>query len=415
MHQITAENLTSMRGMLILSNIIVFKELFKNSTIISKSILDSFIYEMENIIFFYLTEYFMNIDLLTKNCSRETIESWLRATDQESLFKLYALADSTRRAHVGDDVFLRGLIEWSNICRRSCLYCGLRSENKKINRYRMSAGELVECAKRALGYGYKTIVLQAGEDPELTGDVVADAIHQIRNATGQAITLSLGERTREELALWREAGADRYLIRFETSNKKLYEHIHPSLPCGRDRFSVLDDLRELGYEVGTGVMVGIPGQRYEDLANDILLFRDYDFDMIGLGPWLPHPEAKLSSNQNLIDDQVPNDVSMTCKMLAITRILCPSINIPATTALATLDPKSGREQGLSCGANILMPNCTPLKYRGFYEIYTGKVCAVEDEYDCQSNMIQLVLSIGRTIGDGVGTSKNFERRMRDKI
>ena len=342
---------------------------------------------------------------------KQHILSWLLNTDSQELTHLWELADKVRERHVGNAIHLRGLIEISNICARQCGYCGLNALNTAVTRYRMTEDEILACAREAASFGYGTVVMQAGEDPGITAVWMAGLIRRIKTETGLAVTLSLGERTDEEFRMWRDAGADRYLLRFETSNRELYDRIHPPLPGQTsDRIAMLRRLRDLGYETGSGVMTGIPGQTYDDLANDILLFRELDLDMIGIGPYIPHPDTPLgaagqedSINAN---DQVPGGELMTYKVVALTRLVCPEANIPSTTALATINTTSGRELGLCRGANILMPNVTPQKYRSLYEIYPAKACIDESAADCRSCMSRRIHSIGRTIGSGRGDSPN---------
>jgi biotin synthase len=341
--------------------------------------------------------------------TKEDILNWLRTEDTNLLRDLWREADRVRQAHVGDAVHLRGLIEISNHCVRDCGYCGIRSANEAVTRYRMTAEEIVESARLAQHYGYGSVVLQAGEDYGITQDWLAAVIQRINQETDLAITLSLGERSDAELCAWREAGADRYLLRFETSNKELYDRIHPPLPgTNSDRFAILKQLRQLGFEVGSGIMVGIPGQSYTDLAQDILLFREYDIDMIGIGPYIPHPGTPLGqeTGQGGVPDQVPATEEMTCKVVALTRILCPLINIPSTTALATINRDEGREHGLSRGANICMPNLTPRKYRELYEIYPSKASCDENADESNARIKSRILAMGRTIGTGRGDSLN---------
>ncbi len=360
--------------------------------------------------------------------TRPDILHWLRETDPLRLDELWAHADRTRAASVGADVHLRGLIEVSSHCRRHCTYCGLRAPNAPLPRYRMTSEEILRCAHQAVGFGYGTVVLQAGEDEGLSASAVADVIERIKADTPLAVTLSLGERTEEELALWRSAGADRYLLRFETSNPELFTRIHPP-HSGRtcNRIALLGLLRELGYEIGSGVMIGIPGQTYEDLASDVELFAALDLDMIGVGPFLPHPATPLGRDGGGVGetplrrtgetpappaptDQVPNTEGMTYKMIALARLACPRANIPSTTALATLNKASGRELGLCRGANVVMPNLTPPEYRAMYEIYPDKACVFETAEACHGCMIRRIRSIGRTVGTGRGDSPNYRPR-----
>ena len=350
----------------------------------------------------------MTID---KDMNRDEIQAWLRETDPARLEELWQRADEVRRENVGDEVHLRGLIEFSSFCTRLCGYCGLRAANKIPERYRMTADEIIESARRSHAYGYGTVVMQSGEDYGITADWMADVIRRIKAETPLAITLSLGERSYDELKLWREAGADRYLLRFETSNRELFEKIHPARPGQvSDRIAILKQLEELGYETGSGVMIGIPGETYDDLANDIATFREINLDMIGVGPYIAHPDTPLGKMHDELlapeGEQVPATEDMTYKVLALTRIVRPMSNIPSTTALATLNLEEGRELGLSRGANVVMPNVTPVKYRALYEIYPSKACINETDEQCHACMRNRILSINRIPGEGRGDSRN---------
>jgi biotin synthase len=379
---------------------------------------------------------------------RNEILDWLRETDPNRLADLWQLADRTRQEYVGGEVHLRGLIELSNYCVRLCGYCGLRAGNLALKRYRMSDDEIMDCARMAVGFGYGTVVLQSGEDPELTRGRIADLVRRIKAETPLAVTLSLGERSDEDLAAWRQAGADRYLLRFETSNRVLYDRIHPPLagrtsdrpsdkrsdkrdsPIFADtkigtvpdtkigtvpRLTILATLRRLGYEVGSGVMIGIPGQTFEDLADDIELFGRLNLDMIGVGPYLRHPDTPLGDRQVWPDApegrQVAADEMMTYKVIALARLMCPRANIPATTALATLNAHDGRELGLVRGANVVMPNLTPAKYRALYEIYPNKACIAETGEACHHCLTARIKTLGREPGRGRGNSANYESRV----
>ncbi len=337
--------------------------------------------------------------------TRDEILGWLRQEQEAELEKLWAQADMVRRQNVGDEVHLRGLIELSNHCRRNCLYCGIRRDHAALSRYRMSRQEVLACVDQAVTMGYGTVVLQAGEDPVLSGPWVAELVGEIKSRTNLAVTLSLGERGQAEYALWRQAGADRYLLRFETSSPALFERIHPSLPGVKsDRVAILGRLRELGYEIGSGVMIGIPGQTYDDLASDIMLFAELELDMIGVGPYIPHPETPLGNETATGPQQPPASELMTYKMVALARLACPRANIPSTTALATLNLQQGRELGLQRGANIVMPNLTPVQYRSLYEIYPAKACIRETAAQCHGCLRGRIESIGRTTGTGRGDS-----------
>ena len=335
------------------------------------------------------------------------ILGWLREANPDRLQELWRRADETRRAQVGDAVHLRGLVEISNFCSRQCAYCGLRIGNSNLTRYRMEADEILEAAQQAMKFGYGTVVLQAGEDYGITASWLAEVVRRIKSETPLAVTLSLGERLDKELAAWRAAGAERYLLRFETSDRNLFDEIHP--PTGNrkcDRIAILRRLRDLGYEVGSGIMVGIPGQTYASVAKDIALFREMDLDMIGIGPFIPHPATPLGSGMQFFPsvngEQVPNHELMVYKAIALTRLVRPDANIPATTALATINKKNGRELGLQRGANVFMPNLTPLKYRRLYEIYPNKACITETGDACNGCLGLRIHSIGRNIGSGPG-------------
>jgi biotin synthase len=339
---------------------------------------------------------------------RREILRWLREPDESRLEELWARADSVRRERVGEAVHLRGLIEISNHCVRQCFYCGIRAGRGELTRYRMSGDEILGCAQEAKAHGYGTVVLQSGEDPDLTREFTAQVVGAIKQRTGLAITLSLGERSDEDLAAWRAAGADRYLLRFETSDPELYARIHPSLPGqASDRIAQLRRLRAMGYEIGAGVMVGVPGQTWGILARDIELFGELDLDMVGVGPFLPSPRTPLGGPAAgefaaPAGEQTPNDELTTLKVVALSRLVCPEANIPSTTALATIDPASGRELGLQRGANVVMPNLTPLQYRALYEIYPGKACIHETASACSRCLEARIRAIGRRPGAGPG-------------
>jgi biotin synthase len=333
---------------------------------------------------------------------------WLRESDPAQLESLFARADEVRRAHVGDAVHLRGLIEISNFCVRQCHYCGLRS-SQKIERYRMTHEEILEQAHHAVELGFGSVVLQGGEDFGIEARWFADVVHSIKAETPLAVTLSLGEREPWELELWRQAGADRYLLRFETSDPELYAAIHPprkadGISHPNDRINQLKHMRELGYEIGSGIMTGIPGQTWEMLARDIELFEALDLDMIGIGPFLAHPDTPLGQSDapTAGAEQVPGNEWMVLKAVALARIVCPEANLPATTALATINTVDGREHGLESGGNVFMPILTPSPYRQMYQIYPGKACIDEDASQCNTCLRARVDRLGRYVGTGPG-------------
>jgi biotin synthase len=318
-----------------------------------------------------------------------------------------------RKQNVGDAVHLRGLIEISSHCVRQCMYCGLRQANRALPRYRMTREEILDCARQAEKLGYGTVVMQAGEDDQLTAEWIAEIVRWIKRETTLAVTLSLGERRPDEFNLWRSAGADRYLLRFETSDANLFRAIHPHrFPGGPDRLTLLRQLKSLGYEAGGGVMVGIPGQSFDSLAEDILTFRALDLDMIGIGPYIAHADTPLGSGALrpaiVPSEQVPSSEEMVYKMIALTRIACPTANIPSTTALATINRVDGRKLGLKAGANVVMPNLSPTKYRRLYEIYPEKACIEESAVDCSQCLRGQIHSLGRFAGEGQGGRGEIE-------
>jgi len=341
------------------------------------------------------------------------LRNWLRQDDPQRLETLWRLADDARRQHVGDAVHLRALIEISNRCARLCGYCGLRADNRRVKRYRMLTDEIVACAEAAAALDYGTVVLQSGEDPAMTGEWVADLIRRIKAAAPLAVTLSLGQHPRDEYAAWRDAGADRYLMRFETSNADLYDRIHAGPPGGLERrLNALGTLRELGYELGTGFLIGLPGQTWEDLARDIERLVELDADMIGIGPFIPHGDTPLGRGElppAPQGKQVPPTEAMTHRVLALVRLHCPDTNIPATTALATLDP-AARQRALARGANVVMPNFTPRTYRECYEIYPAKVTLRDEAADFDTELRTALTQMGRTIGVGRGDSPHLAAR-----
>jgi biotin synthase len=344
--------------------------------------------------------------------TREALEHWLRETDEPRLELLWAAADEARRRFVGDEVHLRGLVEISNHCVRGCTYCGIRAPNHDVERYRMTAETVLACAHQAEAFGYGTLVMQSGEDYGIETEWLAEILRRLcRETRLAAITLSLGERPDDDLAAWREAGARRYLLRFETSDADLYRRIHPDVP-GRisDRRAMLRRLQALGYEAGTGIMVGLPGQTHASIAADIEVFRELDMDMIGVGPYLPHPATPLgrefAGRRAAADwpaDQAPNDELMTCKVLALTRLARPDANLPATTALSLVDRISGRSHGLRRGANVVMPNLTPIEQRVRYEIYPEKAALHETAEVLNEQLAGLLAALGRGVGRGAGS------------
>ena len=309
---------------------------------------------------------------------------------------LFSLADKIRKENVGDEVHLRGLIEFSNICKRTCKYCGLRCENKDIDRYRIEPDDIIFYAQKAVDMGYKTIVLQSGEDEYYSREILCRIIKGIKTLD-VALTLSIGERCFDDYKAFKDCGADRYLIRIETTDKELYKKMHPHMSF-ENRVRCLKDLGKLGYEVGTGCLVGLPGQTIESLANDILFFKEINADMVGIGPFIAHPHTPLK-------DCLNGDFTLALKVMALTRILLKNINIPATTAMETLN-QNGRIIALQSGANVVMPNVTTTEYRAKYEIYPNKICINENPSQCFNCVSGKIRSIGRSVSTGYGFRNN---------
>ena len=315
--------------------------------------------------------------------------------DEQNQSELFARADEVRKKNVGDEVHLRALIEFSNICRNNCLYCGIRKDNRQVKRYRLSEEEIINTAKSAVAMGFKTIVLQSGEDMWFSVERMCHIISEIKKLD-VALTLSIGEREYEEYKAFREAGADRYLMRIETTDKNLYHKLDPQMSWQK-RYECLLMIKELGYELGSGIMVGLPEQSIESIADDLLWLKDLGVDMAGIGPFIAHPQTPLA-NQN------SGNLYLSLRTMAVMRLLLPDINIPATTAMESLH-RSGRIMALKCGANVVMPNVTIGEYRKLYELYPNKACVNDTPVHCRSCIELKILSIGRKIGTGFGEHK----------
>ncbi len=312
--------------------------------------------------------------------------------DNDNADELFNAADRVRKRFVGDAVHLRAIIEFSNYCRCNCRYCGLRRDNDAIERYRLAPDTIFEFAENAKEMGYKTIVLQSGEDMSFTADKLAALIERIKKLD-LAITLSIGEKSYEEYKIYRDAGADRYLLRIETTNRALYAKYDPGMDFD-NRLRCLKDLKSLGYELGTGCLIGLPGQTFEDLAADILFFGKIEADMIGMGPFIANPDTPLTGAEG-------GNFMTAIKMLAIARLLMPDINIPATTAMEALNP-DGRIIALQSGANVVMPNVTECDYRKKYLLYPGKICLDDSPQQCIDCIKAKIKSIGRFVSTDFG-------------
>lgn len=340
--------------------------------------------------------------LKTHSLNKEELVFLLRETQIND--DLFVAADTVRKQFVGDAIYLRGLIEFSNICKNNCCYCGIRRDNKNVSRYRMEADDIVNLSAHAKELGFKTIVLQSGEDLYFDIQKMQDIISRIKK-NGMKVTLSIGEKSFAEYKAYKEAGADRYLLRIETTDKDLYHRLDPGMQWEKRRQCLLD-LRALGYEVGSGSMVGLPGQSLETIADDLLFFKELKIDMAGIGPFIPHPDTPLK-------DAPGKAFVLSLKVMALARLLLPDINIPATTAMEALHPQ-GRLLALQCGANVVMPNLNTEALRKRYDLYPGK----EKAYDSlRSGLVDLqnkFRSIGRSISPDYGCHGDYLRSLSKK-
>lgn len=333
---------------------------------------------------------------------RELLLRILATSDADELEAVRNAAEQALLHNCGDTVRLRGLIEFSNRCTSDCLYCGIRRSNRAPTRYTLTLDEIVETATWCAEQGYGSVVLQSGERRDARfARFVGDAVRAIKDATrsaklpcGVGITLSAGEQSAATYAQWFDAGAHRYLLRMETSSPGLFAALHPASQSYAARVACLKTLKEIGYRVGTGVMIGLPGQRLEQLVDDLLFFRDCGADMIGMGPYIPHRQAVLPGNPPVAE--AATRMGLALRMIAATRLLLPAINIAATTALQTLAP-DGREQGLRFGANVIMPQATPLAVRRMYTLYDGKPCLDDTAGQCAACLETRIKACGRRI------------------
>lgn len=311
---------------------------------------------------------------------------------------LYEKARARQNENYGNTVFLRGLIEFTNYCRNDCLYCGIRRSNQNADRYRLSAEQILQCCEQGYALGFRTFVLQGGEDPYYTDARMVPLVRSIRKAYPDcAITLSLGERSRESYQALYDAGADRYLLRHETANEVHYRSLHPPELSLQHRKDCLFALREIGYQVGAGMMIGAPGQTKAHLLEDLRFLQQLRPHMIGIGPFIPHQDTPLHAEK-------PGSLQETLHLLAILRLLFPQVLLPATTALGTIHPK-GRELGILSGANVIMPNLSPTNVRGKYLLYDGKICTGDEAAECRSCMERRMHKIGYVISEDRGDSK----------
>ncbi len=309
------------------------------------------------------------------NATREELLYILDNITDEECEYLREKANDIRMQNYGNKVYMRGLIEFTNYCKRDCMYCGIRKSNKNADRYRLTFDEIIQCADIGDKLGYKTYVLQGGEDAYFTDERMIEIIKEIKKRhPNNAITLSLGERSYESYKKLFEAGADRYLLRHETATKELYQKLHPGASYD-ERMECLKNLKEIGYQVGAGFMVGLPGQTNEDLVNDLMFVKEFEPDMCGIGPFIPQSETPLGNEKGGTLDQ-------TVILLSLIRLLLPHVLLPASTALGSVDPL-GREKGIKAGGNVVMPNLSPTEVRDKYALYDGKICTGDEAAECR--------------------------------
>ncbi|MDR1418666.1 MAG: [FeFe] hydrogenase H-cluster radical SAM maturase HydE [Endomicrobium sp.] len=343
-----------------------------------------------------------NIDLIlqksieTHNLYENEILYLLKSKDTK---KICSFADIVRKKYLGDEVHLRALIEFSNYCKQNCLYCGLQRDNLKQERYRIKEQDIISLAKQAKDYGYKTVVLQSGEDIYYTVKKMAYIISEIKKLD-IAITLSVGEKTFNEYKAYKQAGADRYLLRIETTDETLYNKLNPQMSF-KNRIQCLENIKKLGFEVGSGILIGLPGQTLKSIAKDIVYLQSIQVDMAGIGPFIYNPDTSILSFGKI--NQYDN-FDLSIKVMAILRLIMPDINIPATTAMETLN-SNGRIIALQSGANVVMPNATEIIYRKKYQIYPGKICLNDSPIHCRACIENKIKSIGRFISQNKGFHK----------
>jgi biotin synthase len=348
--------------------------------------------------------------LLQTDFSRDDLVALLLAEGEERQ-QLFQRAQSVKLQTIGNKVYLRGLVEFSNICAKDCLYCGIRKSNKKVIRYEATDDEILDACRFAWQNRFGSVVLQSGElSSSAFVNRVDSLLRQIKQLSNNelGITLSCGEQSLETYRQWRKSGAHRYLLRIESSNPELYRKIHPEneFHSFDRRLQALKDLKATGYQVGTGVMIGLPFQSIEDLANDLLFLKQIDVDMVGMGPYIEHEDTPLYEFRHLLKTKQER-FYLALKMIAALRLLMPDINIAAATALQAIDP-AGREKALTIGANIIMPNLTPCDYRKEYQLYEDKPCLDEDAELCRNCLEARIELAGCEIGYGKwGDSKHF--------
>ena len=348
-----------------------------------------------------------------RNLSAAELPRLLALEDPDDLAQLYAAANRVKRACCGAGVAVRGLVECGNVCAKDCFYCGIRKSNANLARYQLTADEIVAAAEEAKALGYASLVIQSGEIESAAHTAFIEEVLQRLAPLDLGVTLSLGEQTEDVYRRWRAAGATRYLLRIETTNPTLYAALHPADHSWERRVACLRALRRCDYQVGTGVMCALPGQTIADLANDIRFYGEMDVDMIGMGPYIPHPDTPLAAHGALATDKAADyaaRLTLGLKMIAVTRLYLHDVNIAAATALQAL-ADDGREQGVAAGANVIMPNVTARHYRRSYQLYADKPCLDENAALCRHCLDRRLAAIGEEILYGVrGDSRHYAAR-----
>ena len=326
----------------------------------------------------------------TGNISEEQLKLILVSEDTEDEEYLFDAARKTAEEHFGKAVYLRGLVEFTNYCVNDCYYCGIRCSNTKAERYRLSEDEILSCCDIGESIGFKTFVLHGGEDPYFTDDRICSIVKKIKERHPScAVTLSIGERSYESYKRFFDAGADRYLLRHETADKTHYNTLHPSEMSFENRLQCLENLKKIGFQTGCGMMIGSPFQSAEDLAEDMLFISQFKPHMVGMGPFIPHKDTPFAGEK-------AGSVELTLFLISLLRIMLPKANIPATTALGTLDP-FGREKGVEAGANVVMPNLSPTAVRKKYALYDNKICTGDESAQCVTCLNSRLKNIGYEI------------------
>ena len=341
--------------------------------------------------------------LVGEALSKSEYAGLIRSRTPELSECLGRAADALRQTYYGKDVYVRGLIEFTNHCKNNCLYCGIRRGNVTAERFRLSEEEILACCRQGWELGYRTFVLQGGEDPWFTPDKIESLVRKIKAGWPEcAVTLSVGEYPREVYQRWYDAGADRYLLRHETADRTHYARLHPPEMSFDNRMRCLRDLREIGYQVGCGMMVGSPFQTEDALAEDLCFLREFQPEMVGIGPFIPAPDTPFAG-------EPAGTLELTVFLLSIIRLALPKVLLPATTALGTIHPL-GREKGIQAGANVVMPNLSPVDVREKYALYDGKICTGDEAAECRGCLSARMAAIGYQVVESRGDAFGYQKK-----